>query len=121
MKTPNNSTTQATEAAPQKKPGRPAKRGAPVPAKNRAAEYRARRREAASRAHENIKDAAPAVLLAGLVRHFKALAKNDPEHAPVSRWLAGELILELCDRYEIELPRSPGAFDQDAKGGAGKW
>jgi len=39
----------------------------------------------------------------------------------VSRWLAGELIIELCERYKIELPRSPGAFDQDKKGGAGQW
>jgi len=108
MKTPNNSTTQATEAAPQKKPGRPPKHGAPMPAKNRAAEYRARRREAALLAHENIKDAAPAVLLAGLVRHLKELAKTpDPERADVCRWLAGQLIIELCDRHKIELPRSP--------------
>jgi len=121
MKTPNNSTTQATAAAPQKKPGRPAKHGTPMTAKYRAAAYRNRRREAAVEAHEHLKDAAPAVLVAGLARHFKALAKNDPEHAPVSRWLAGELMAELCDRYGIELPRSPGAFDQGKKGEAGKW
>lgn len=110
-----------TTDTPAKKPGRPTKLGKPMPDKMRAAAYRARRREAALTAHENLKDAAPAVLLAALVRQFKALEKNDPDHAPVSRWLAGALILELCDRYKIELPRSPGAFDQDKKGGVGQW
>lgn len=99
------------EAAPAKKPGRPAKHGTPMPAKSRAAAYRARRREAALTAHENLKDAAPAVLLAALVRQFKALAKNtDPERIDVCRWLAAALMAELCDRYKIELPRSPGAI-----------
>jgi hypothetical protein len=121
MKTPNEPTDPTPEAAPAKKAGRPPKHGAPMAAKYRAAAYRNRRREAALTAHENLKDASPAVLLAGLVRQFKALAKNDPDHAPVSRWLAGELIIELCERYKIELPRSPGAFDQDKKGGAGQW
>lgn len=110
MKTPDTSTDSTPAAVPPKKAGRPAKHGTPMAAKYRAAAYRNRRREAAVEAHENLKDAAPAVLLAGLVRQFKALAKNDPDHAPVSRWLAGELILELCERYEIELPRSPGAI-----------
>lgn len=44
---------------------------------------------------------APAVLLAALVRQFKALATPDPNHAPVTRELAGLIINELCDRYEI--------------------
>lgn len=83
----------------------------------RAASYRTRRREAASMAHENLKDEAPAVLLAALVRQVKALAKPDPDHAPVTRDLAGAIMAELCDRYEIPLPRSPGAFVQGTKGG----
>jgi len=57
-----------------------------------------------------LKDAAPAVLLAALVRKFKTLANPDPELAPVVRELAGAIIAELCDRYEIPLPRSPGAI-----------
>lgn len=108
MKTPDTSSNPTPEAAPAKKVGRPAKHGTPMAAKDRAAAYRARRREAALTAHENLKDAAPAVLLAGLVRQIKTLAKNtDPERVDVCRWLAGELIFELCDRYKIELPRSP--------------
>ena len=115
MKTTDNT----PEAAPPKKSGRPAKHGTPMAAKYRAAAYRNRRRAAALTAHENLKDAAPPVLLAGLVRQFKALAKNDPDHTPVSRWLAGALILELCERYKFEIPRSPGAFDQGKKAGPG--
>jgi hypothetical protein len=76
----------------------------------RAANYRTRRHEAASLAHENLKDAAPAVLLAALVRQFKALANPEPDHAPVTRELAGMIINELCDRHEIKQTRSPGAI-----------
>lgn len=116
MKTLDTSTDSTPEAAPAKKAGRPAKHGTPMPAKSRAAAYRARRREAALTAHENLKDAAPAVLLAGLVRQIKTLTTNtDPERIDVCRWLAGELMAELCERYKIEIPRSPGAFDQGKK------
>lgn len=116
MKTTAKLTAQTPKAAPPKKPGRPAKYGTPRTSKERAAAYRARRREAALTAHENLKDAAPAVLVAALVRQFKELAKNtDPERADVCRWLAGALMAELCDRHEILLPRSPGAIDQDKK------
>jgi hypothetical protein len=88
-------------------------------AKYRAAAYRNRRREAAVEAHENLKDASPAVLLAALVDRFKELAKNtDPERVEICRWLAGALMAELCERYKIELPQSPGAFDK-SKSGAG--
>ena len=92
---------------PKGKPGRPAKYGHAMPDTMRAAAYRMRRREAASAAHENLKDAPPAVLVAALVRQFKALATPDPDHAPVTRELAGLIINELCERYEIQLPRSP--------------
>ena len=93
-----------------KKPGRPAKYGQAMPDAMRAAAYRARRHEAASMAHEHLKDATPAVLVAALVRQLKALASPDPDHTPVVRELAGEIINELCERYEIPLPRSPGAI-----------
>lgn len=120
MKTSSKPTAPTPEAAPAKKPGRPAKYGTPRTSKERAAAYRARRREAALMAHENLKAAAPAVLVAGLVRQFNELAKStDPERVDVCRWLAGELMTELCDRYEILLPRSPGAFDRDKKAGPG--
>jgi hypothetical protein len=109
-----------TPEAPRK-PGRPAKYGVPMPDKMRAAAYRNRLREAAVMAHENLKDAAPAVLLAALVRQVKALAKPDLDHAPITRDLAGSIIAELCERYEITLPRSPGAIRPGQKGGAGQW
>lgn len=99
-----------TPETQKKKPGRPAKLGQAMPDKMRAAAYRARRHENASMAHENLKEAPPAVLLAALVRQIKALAKPDPSHAHVTRDLAGMIIIELCDRYEIPLPRSPGAI-----------
>lgn len=89
MKTPNT-------------PGRPAKLGAPMSDKQRAAAYRNRRYEAASVAHENLKDAATPVLLAGLVRQLKAV--TDPDHADTARAIAGQIIKELCDRHEIKLP-----------------
>jgi hypothetical protein len=108
-----------TTDTPAKKPGRPAKLEQAMPDKMRAAAYRARRREAASLAHENLKDAAPAVLLAALVRQIKGLA--DPGRAPVARELAGMVIAELCDRYKIPLPRTPGAIHPGQKGGAGPW
>jgi hypothetical protein len=102
--------TMQTPEAPKRKPGRPAKLGQAMPNKMRASAYRARRYEAASVAHENLKDATPAVLLAALVRQIKALATPDPGHATVTRELAGQIINELCDRYKIQLPRSPGAI-----------
>lgn len=89
----------------KRKPGRPAKLGQPMPDSMRAAAYRMRRREAASMVHENLKDAPPAVLVAALVRQFKALATPDPDPAPETRELAGLIINELCKRYEIQLPR----------------
>ncbi len=104
---------------PQRKPGRPAKLGAPMSDKQRAAAYRARRFEAASMAHENLKDAKTPVLLAGLVRQLKAVA--DPDRADTARDLAAQIINELCDRYEIPLTRSPGAIYSRHKGGAGQW
>ena len=98
------------EASTPKKPGRPAKYGRPMSDTMRAASYRTRRREAASMAHENLKDAAQPVLLAALVRQFKTLAKPDPDHEAVTRDLAGLIMVELCERYKIVLPRSPSAF-----------
>lgn len=95
-----------TTEAP-KKPGRPPKHGRPMSDTMRAASYRTRRREAASMAHENLKDAPLAVLLAALVRQIKTLQTPDPDHAPVTRDIAGRIMAELCDRYEIVLPRSP--------------
>jgi hypothetical protein len=97
-----------TTDTPAKKPGRPTKLGKPMPDKMRAAAYRARRREAALVACDDLKSAPAPVLLAALARQIKGL--TDPDRAPVARDLAGMVIAELCDRYKIELPRSPGAI-----------
>ena len=83
----------------RKKAGRPAKLGTPMTDKQRAAMHRTRRYEAASTAHENLSSATTAVLLAGLARQLKAI--GDPDHAHVARYIAGQLIKELCDRHEI--------------------
>lgn len=91
-----------------KKPGRPAKFANAMSDKQRAAAYRTRRHEAASMAHENLKAASTPVLLAGLARQIKAVA--DPDQADIARELAAQIIKELCERYEITLPRSPGAI-----------
>jgi len=84
-----------------KKPGRPAKLGAAMTDRQRAAMYRTRRYEAASMAHENLQDASTAVLLAGLARQIKAL--GDADHADTARSIAGQIIKQLCDRHEITL------------------
>lgn len=107
-----------TPEAPRK-PGRPAKYSAPMSDKQRAADYRQRRCEAASMAPENLKSASTPVLLAGLARQINAVA--DPDQADIARELAAQIIKELCGRYEITLPRSPGAIRPGQKGGAGRW
>ena len=85
-----------------KKPGRPAKLDKAMTDKQRAASYRTRRYEAASTAHENPSSATTAVLLAGLARQLKAI--GEPDHAHIARNIAGQLIKQLCDRHEIDLP-----------------
>ncbi len=73
----------------------------------RAAMYRNRRFESALVAHEDLKGASTAVLLAGLVRQIKTVT-SDAEHADVARDIAAQLINELCDRHEIRLLRGDG-------------
>jgi ribosomal protein L18E len=63
--------------------------------------YRARRYESAMVAHEDLKGATTAVLLAGLVRQLKAI--GDASHADVARDIAAQIIKEICDRHEIRL------------------
>ena len=86
---------------PPKKPGRPAKLGIAMTDRQRAAMYRARRYESAMVAHEDLKGATTAVLLAGLARQLKAI--GDASHADVARDIAAQLIKEICDRHEIRL------------------
>lgn len=104
---------------PQKrKPGRPAKLGQAMPDKLRAANYRNRRREGASMAHENLSTASTPILLAGLAHQIKAM--GDADHANTARDIAARIINELCDRYEIQLLRNPATGPADKEGGAGQ-
>lgn len=90
-----------TPKKPPKKPGRPAKLGQAMSDKQRAAAYRARRYEAASMAHENLKAATTPVLLAALARQIKAVADRD--HAPTARGIAALIVKELCERHKIRI------------------
>lgn len=83
-----------------KKRGRPAKHGIPMTDKQRAAMYRRRRYEQASMAHEDLKGATTAVLMAGLARQLKATAR--PDHADIARAIAVEIIKQLCERHKIK-------------------
>ena len=75
--------------------------GIPMTDRQRAAMYRARRYELAIVAHEDLKGAKTAVLLAGLARQLKAI--DDTSHADVARDIAAQLVKEICDRHEIRL------------------
>ena len=66
--------------------------------------YRVRRYESAMVAHEDLKGATTAVLLAGLARQLKAI--DETGHADVARDIAAQLIEEICDRHEIRLTHS---------------
>ncbi len=72
--------------------------------RQRAAMYRARRYESAMVAHEDLKGATTAALLAGLARQLKAI--DETGDADVARDIAAQLIKEICDRHEIRLTRS---------------
>lgn len=96
-----------------KKPGRPPKNDSSMSPAQRAKAYRARRKvaaqqlsEGASMAHENLKGASTAVLLAGLARQINLIESNRG-HAPVARDISAMIIREICDRHEIKLTASP--------------
>lgn len=63
--------------------------------------YRTRRYESAMVAHEDLKGATTAVLLAGLARQLKAVC--DPGQADIARDIAAQLVKELCERHKIRL------------------
>jgi len=90
-----------------KKAGRPPKHGdTPMTSNQRAAEYRHRRREAASMVSDDLSSATTRALLDGLMRRFATL--EDPATTPAiadgARWVAGRIMKELCDRHEITPP-----------------
>lgn len=69
--------------------------------KQRAAMYRTRLYESTLVAHEDLKGATTAVLLAALGRQFKLIA--DASHSDIARDIAAQIIKELCERHEIRL------------------
>lgn len=89
-----------------KKPGRPAKHGVPMAPKQRAHEYRQRRREAASTVTDDLSTASTRALLDGLARRLATLEDpaTTPEIADGARWTAGNIIKKLCDRHNIAIP-----------------
>jgi len=88
-----------------KKAGRPTKHGdVPMTPKQRASEYRQRRRETAVTVSDDLSSATTRALLDGLVRRFATLEDpaTTPEIADGARWVAGRIMKELCDRHEIK-------------------
>ncbi len=69
--------------------------------RQRAALYRARRKESAQVAHEDLKGATTTVLMAGLARQLKAI--GEASHDDAARDIAAQIIKELCDRHAIRL------------------
>lgn len=88
-----------------KKAGRPAKHDVAMTPRQRAHEYRQRRREAAAVVSDDLSSATTQALLDGLVRRLATLEDpaTTPEIADGARWVAGRIIKQLCDRHEIEL------------------
>jgi hypothetical protein len=87
-----------------KKAGRPPKHGdMPMTPKQRASEYRHRRREAATTVSDDLSSATTRALLDGLGRRLATLEDpaTTPEIADGARWVAGRIIQELCDRHKI--------------------
>ena len=77
--------------------------GIPMTDRQRAAQYRARRYESTLVAHEDLKGASTAVLLAALGRQLKLI--GDASHSDIARAIAAQIIKELCERHEIRLTR----------------
>lgn len=69
--------------------------------KQRAAMYRTRLYESTLVAHEDLKGATTAVLLAALGRQLKLI--GDASHSDTARAIAAQIIKELCERHEIRL------------------
>lgn len=85
-----------------KKPGRPAKSGAALSPAQRVKQCRDRAHEAALVASENVPGATTTALLGNLQRQIK-LIDTDPAHAPTARDIAGEVMAELCKRFQITI------------------
>lgn len=87
------------------KPGRPAKGATPMTPAQRARQYRNRRREAAGAATDDLSAASTSALMDALARRLDTL--QDPQTpaaiAEGARWVAGQIIGQLCDRHKIEI------------------
>lgn len=88
------------------KPGRPAKGPTAMTPAQRARQYRNRRRAAAGAATDDLSAASTQALIDALARRLDTL--QDPATtdaiAEGARYVAGQIIRQLCDRHEIEIP-----------------
>lgn len=89
----------------KKRVGRPSKGATPMTNNERAYLSRRRSMEAAGVAHEHLSTASVAALLAGLKSRLKALDAPPDDYTEVARLIAGRMLAELCERYEIKLDR----------------
>lgn len=83
-----------------KKPGRPAKYGNAMTANQRVKESRERAYIAMLQVTDDLPGATTTALLGNLARQIK-LIETQPDHAPVARDIAREVMAELRKRYEI--------------------
>lgn len=87
-----------------KRPGRPSKHSTAMTPRQRASEYRQRRREAAGAVTDDLSTASTRALLDGLAKRLATM--EDPATTPAiadgARWVAGNIIQQLCDRHKIE-------------------
>lgn len=84
-----------------KKPGRPPKGAFPMTPAQRVKESRERAHRAMLEVIEDLPGSSTKALLGNLNRQFKYMAANDA-HEETARWVAAQVIGELCNRFKIE-------------------
>ena len=84
-----------------KKPGRPPKGAFPMTPAQRVKESRERAHRAMLEVIEDLPGSSTKALLGNLNRQFKYMAANDG-HEETARWVAAQVIGELCNRFKIE-------------------
>lgn len=84
-----------------KKPGRPPKGAFPMTPAQRVKESRERAHRAMLEVIEDLPGSSTKALLGNLERQFKYMGAND-EHEETARWVATQVIGELCNRFKIE-------------------
>lgn len=84
-----------------KKPGRPPKGAVPMTPAQRVKESRERAHHAMLAVIDDLPGSSTKALLGNLERQFKFIGSNDP-HEETARWVAGQVIGELCNRFKIK-------------------